>query len=215
MQEKEGLAPSLLRKPILFTKPRLQSPSTTGRMSPRWFHYAMAVSALFLCILPIPVRTQSSVRVSSPGSQVQFPPTSASCLACKPAFNTAACKQILDSIEHSSTVPISNSTLTSCQCNGSFLSLYNTCVQCFSETDQMNLVFGSNQAPALTSLEAFCKSAPVAVPVLVTTHTFNKSQPTATPTMTPTPTNLSSATMKRPMMVLSLATVLSLGWFSA
>ncbi|KAF9306161.1 hypothetical protein BGZ74_007363 [Mortierella antarctica] len=184
-------------------------------MSPRWFHYAMPVSALLLCILPIPVRTQSLAPVSSPGNQVQFPSTSISCLNCKPAFNTAACKQILDSIEHTSTVPISNSTLTSCQCNGSFLSLYNTCVQCFTETDQMNLVFGSDQAPALASLEAFCKSAHVAVPISVATRTFNTSQPTVTATTTPTPTNPSLATVKQPLMVLSyFAIALSLGWFS-
>ncbi|KAG0040746.1 hypothetical protein BGZ82_010564 [Podila clonocystis] len=139
----------------------------------------MAASALLLCVLPIPVRSQSSVPVSTPGNQVQFPSTSASCSACKPAFNTAACKQILDSIEHSSMVPISNSTLTSCQCNGSFMSLYNT---------------------SLASLEAFCKSAPVAVPVSVTTHIPGKSQPTVTLTMTPTPTKPSSATMKQPLM---------------
>lgn len=181
----------------------------------------MAVSALLLCILPVPVRTQSSVPVASPGNQVQFPPTSASCTACKPAFNSAACKQILSSIEHSSTVPISNSTLTSCQCTGSFLSLYNTCVQCFTETDQMDLVFGSSRAPALASLEAFCKSAPIAVPVQVTTHIptlpKDKNQPSVTPTATaiPTPTNPSSATAKKPLKVLSnLATALVLGWLS-
>ncbi|KAG0092037.1 hypothetical protein BGZ93_005102 [Podila epicladia] len=176
----------------------------------------MTVSALLLCIIPIPVRTQSLAPVASLANQVQFPSTSASCPDCKPAFNTAACKQILDSIEHSSTVPISNSTLTSCQCNDSFLSLYYTCVQCFTETDQMNLVFGSDQAPALTSLEAFCKSTPVVVPVSVTTRTSNKSQPTVTVTMTPTPTNSSLATMKQPLNVLSnFAIALSLSWFSA
>ncbi|KAG0034612.1 hypothetical protein BGZ81_003925 [Podila clonocystis] len=184
-------------------------------MSPRWFHFAMTALALILCVLPIPVRTQSLVPVSTPGNQVQFPSTSASCSACQPAFNTAACKQILDSIEHSSTVPISNSTLTSCQCNGSFMSLYNTCTQCFTETDQTNLVFGSNQAPALASLEAFCKSSAVAIPVSVTTHIPSKSQPTVTLTMTPTPTSPSSATMKQPLMVLFLATTLSLVSFSA
>ncbi|KAF9389561.1 hypothetical protein CPB97_011098 [Podila verticillata] len=188
-------------------------------MSPHWFHYAMALSALLLCILPVPVRTQSSVPVASPGNQVQFPSTSASCTACKPAFNSAACKQILDSIQHSSTAPISNSTLASCQCTGSFLSLYNTCVQCFTETDQMDLVFGSSQAPALASLEAFCKSAPIAVPVQVTIHTptlsKDKNKPSVTLTATPTPTNPSSATAKRPLMVLSsLASALLLGWLS-
>ncbi|KAF8986677.1 hypothetical protein BGZ52_008135 [Haplosporangium bisporale] len=188
-------------------------------MSPHWFHYATAVSALLLCFLPVPVRTQSSVPVASPGNQVQFSPTSASCTACRPAFNSAACKQILDSIQHSSTAPISNSTLTSCQCTGPFLSLYNTCVQCFTETDQMDLVFGSNRAPALASLEAFCKSAPIAVPVLVTTHTptlsKDKNEPSVTLTATPIPTNPSSATAKKPLMALSnLATALLLGWVS-
>ncbi|KAG0327360.1 hypothetical protein BG004_002784 [Podila humilis] len=132
-------------------------------MLPTWIAVSLS-SLLLLCLLPIPIRSQSA------GASVQFPTSSPACITCWPAFGSPACQEILTSIEQVSSEPISNATLTSCQCTGSFLSLYNTCVQCFTETRQLNLVFGSNQAPTLTSLESFCKSAPVPVPVTVTTR---------------------------------------------
>ncbi|KAF9190983.1 hypothetical protein BGZ51_008001 [Haplosporangium sp. Z 767] len=128
-------------------------------------------------LLPIPVRAQST---TASRKEVQFPASSDACTSCKPAFSTPACQTILHSISQSSTSPISNSTLSNCQCTDSFLSLYPTCVQCFSETNQMRLVFGSGQAPSLASLKAYCDSLP------------EKTSATATKTMskesTPTPT---------------------------
>ncbi|KAG0322213.1 hypothetical protein BGZ97_008177 [Linnemannia gamsii] len=107
-----------------------------------------------LFILPIPSRAEN---------QVQFPASSPSCIACQPAFSTPSCQTILNSISSQSSGSLSNSTLANCQCSGAFLSLYSSCVKCFTETNQINLVFGSSQAPAQSSLEAYCKAVPASV----------------------------------------------------
>ncbi|KAI7826923.1 hypothetical protein BC939DRAFT_446226 [Gamsiella multidivaricata] len=78
---------------------------------------------LIACILPIPVRSQSYA--------VQFPTSTASCVTCMPAFATAPCQTILNSIGQSSNGSISTSILAECQCTGTFLTLYSSCVQCF------------------------------------------------------------------------------------
>ncbi|KAF9967559.1 hypothetical protein BGZ70_009100 [Mortierella alpina] len=130
------------------------------------FVVAATVTLLLLgCGLPIPVRAQSSTSsntttTASSGRQVQFPSNVSACVACKPAFASAACQTILDSIAKSSSTPISNNTLASCQCTGPFLSLYPDCLQCFKETNQLSMVFGGNKAPALVNLEAYCKALP-------------------------------------------------------
>ncbi|KAF9087934.1 hypothetical protein BGX23_007739 [Mortierella sp. AD031] len=150
------------------------------------------IGALLFALLPIPSRAQSSS-----GKEVQFPSSNPSCIACQPAFSSPSCKTILDSISLASSGSISNSTLTSCQCSGSFLSLYSSCVKCFTETSQVSLVFGSSQAPAQSSLEAYCKSVPTANAMTVhggTTKTVTKTTTiTSTPTASPSPINPSSA----------------------
>ncbi|KAG0261051.1 hypothetical protein BG011_001409 [Mortierella polycephala] len=131
-------------------------------------------------LLPIPVRAQSA---SASRKEVQFPVSSEVCTSCKPAFSTPACQTILHSISRSSSSPISNSTLSNCQCTDSFLSLYPTCVQCFSETNQMSLVFGSGQAPSLASLKAYCVNLPEKSSATATKTTTKES--TTTPTTSP------------------------------
>ncbi|KAF9290960.1 hypothetical protein BGZ68_005547 [Mortierella alpina] len=124
--------------------------------------FAATVTLLLLSsTLPIPIRAQSSSNTTaSGGRQVQFPSNVSACVACKPAFASSACQTILDSIAKSSSTPISNSTLANCQCTGPFLSLYPDCLQCFRETNQLNMVFGGNKAPALANLEEYCKALP-------------------------------------------------------
>ncbi|KAF9941637.1 hypothetical protein BGZ67_004468 [Mortierella alpina] len=129
-------------------------------------HLVLAATATLLllgCDLPIPVRAQSSSNITAVvgGHQVQFPSNVSACVTCKPAFASSACQSILESIAKSSSTPISNSTLASCQCTGSFLSLYPDCLQCFKETNQLRMVFGGNEAPALANLAAYCKALPL------------------------------------------------------
>ncbi|KAG0286751.1 hypothetical protein BGZ96_009200 [Linnemannia gamsii] len=128
-----------------------------------------------LLILPIPSRAEN---------QVQFPASSSSCIACQPAFSTPSCQTILDSIASQSSSSLSNSTLANCQCSGTFLSLYSSCVKCFTETNQVSLVFGSSQAPAQSSLEAYCKAVPASVkngggknPTITITRTTTSTVP--------------------------------------
>ncbi|KAF9140210.1 hypothetical protein BGX30_006880 [Mortierella sp. GBA39] len=148
-----------------------------------------------LTFLPIPSRAAETSN-SSGGNQVQFPVNSPSCVACQPAFSSPACQTILSSISSSSSSsssPLSNSTLAACQCNGSFLSLYSSCVKCFTETNQVSLVFGSSQAPAQSSLEDYCKAMPTGVivqggggsasaTITVTKTTTVTGEPTTSPT---------------------------------
>lgn len=152
---------------------------------------------LLATFLPIPVRSQALVgRDLSSGTPVLFPSSTASCVTCKPAFASPACQEILHAIAQSSIRPISNATLATCQCSETFLALYDTCVQCFKETDQLKEVFGSNRAPSLSSLEVYCESKvpePIMTTVIAGTTTI-KTSPTSTLTETPTPTNPSSAT---------------------
>ncbi|KAF9149174.1 hypothetical protein BG015_009046 [Linnemannia schmuckeri] len=140
-----------------------------------------------LTFLPIPSRAAES---SNTEIQVQFPASSPACVACQPAFSSPACQTILDSIASSSSGSLSNSTLATCQCRGSFLSLYSSCVKCFTETNQVSLVFGSSQAPTQPSLEAYCKSispsaqggASATVTITKTTTSTVTGSPTASPT---------------------------------
>ncbi|KAF8939591.1 hypothetical protein EDD21DRAFT_414350 [Dissophora ornata] len=194
---------------------------TTSLPTFRSLVFSMLLFTLLTSILPIPARSQSS----NSGIQVQFPTSSAACVACKPAFSTAACQTILNSITQGSTAPISNTTLTACQCSPSFLSLYNTCVQCFTETNQVDIVFGSNQAPSQSSLDTYCKSfssgqatVTVTMTVTKTTHT-----PTSTSTSTSTPSNPSSATALKvyhegqpanAVMMYTVVAVMALVYFS-
>ncbi|KAF8938230.1 hypothetical protein BGZ47_008666 [Haplosporangium gracile] len=154
-----------------------------------------------LAFLPIPSRAAES---SSSETQVQFPASSSSCVACQPAFSSPACQTILDSIS-SSSGSLSNSTLASCQCSGSFLSLYLSCVKCFTETNQVSLIFGSSQAPAQSSLEAYCKSIPLSaqggVSATVTITKTTTSTVTSSPTVSPT----------RPSSAMSLTKVIQSG----
>ncbi|KAF9119912.1 hypothetical protein BGW39_011808 [Mortierella sp. 14UC] len=137
--------------------------------------------------LPIPSGAQSSTS----GNQVQFPSGSSSCAACQPAFVSPSCQTILTSISQSSAASLSNSTLASCQCSSTFLSLYPSCVKCFTETNQVSLVFGSAQAPAQSSLEAYCKALPSSVRVMggsstITTTVTKTTTITGSPTASPT-----------------------------
>ncbi|KAI1306538.1 hypothetical protein EDD11_004726 [Mortierella claussenii] len=135
-----------------------------------------------ISILPIPVRSQSSS-----GTQVQFPSSSTACTSCKPAFSSIACQSILNSIAASPSKPMQNTTLAECQCTGSFLALYNTCVQCFQETNQLSLIFGSSQPPTQASLNAYCNTL-----TMVTTITKTITMTTTTTTATSTPTSTSN-----------------------
>ncbi|KAG0075329.1 hypothetical protein BGZ90_009997 [Linnemannia elongata] len=153
-----------------------------------------------LTFLPIPSRAAETSNGSG-GSQVQFPASSSSCVACQPAFSSPACLTILNSISSSSSSSLSNSTLATCQCSGSFLSLYSSCVKCFTETNQVNLVFGSPQAPAQSSLEDYCKAMPTGVNVR---GGGGSASATITVTKTTTVTGEPTASPTRPSSALSL-----------
>ncbi|KAF9977364.1 hypothetical protein BGZ73_006233 [Actinomortierella ambigua] len=133
-----------------------------------------------LSILPIPSRGQASnpesnVSGSAGSGVIEFPSSVPSCTTCKPAFASAACQQILASISEraqaggSTTISaaISNETLIGCQCQRTFLDAYSACVDCFFQTDQLDLVFGSTgfegqnsqQLPSQEGLENYCKLA--------------------------------------------------------
>ncbi|KAG0259213.1 hypothetical protein BGZ95_004742 [Linnemannia exigua] len=122
---------------------------------------------------------------------------SQSCVACESAFASPSCQTILTSISQSSSASLSNSTLASCQCSNTFLSSYSSCVKCFTETNQVSLVFGSTQAPAQSSLEAYCKALPSgAIHVVDVSGTATKTitkTTTVTGSPTATPTRPSSA----------------------
>ncbi|KAF9898827.1 hypothetical protein BX616_003565 [Lobosporangium transversale] len=153
--------------------------------TPRSMLLSVSIFLLASVILPIPVRPQPEN-----GVQVRFPTSSLACNTCKPAFSTEACKKILDSIVRSSTVPISNKTLAECQCTGTFLSVYDMCVECFRETNQLTLMLGSDNPPSQASLSAYCSSmGPIDSTTTITTVTK-----TVTHTSTSTPTSTSSAT---------------------
>lgn len=154
-----------------------------------------------LTLLPIPSRAAETSN-SSGGNQVQFPASSPSCVACQPAFSTPACQTILSSISSSSSSSLSNSTLAACQCSGSFLSLYSNCVKCFTETNQVSLVFGSPQAPPQSSLEDYCKAIPTSV--TVRGGGGGSASATVTVTKTTTVTGGPTATPTRPSSAVSL-----------
>ncbi|KAG0353734.1 hypothetical protein BGZ54_002085, partial [Gamsiella multidivaricata] len=150
---------------------------------------------------------------------VQFPTSTASCVTCMPAFATAPCQTILNSIGQSSNGSISTSILAECQCTGTFLTLYSSCVQCFTETDQLEMVFGSNQAPSSSSLDTYCKALSRNSGPLGTTTVTKTVTRTTTTTMTATgtslPTNPSSATTLKvyqegqPMGAVTMCTVVA------
>ncbi|KAF9284035.1 hypothetical protein BGZ88_010188 [Linnemannia elongata] len=154
-----------------------------------------------LTFLPIPSRAAETSNGSG-GNQVQFPASSSSCVACQPAFSSPACQTILSSISSSSSSSLSNSTLATCQCSGSFLSLYSSCVKCFTETNQVNLVFGRPQAPAQSSLEEYCKAMPTSV--TVRGGGGGSASATITGTKTTTVTGEPTASPTRPSSALSL-----------
>ncbi|KAI8352609.1 hypothetical protein B0O80DRAFT_509355 [Mortierella sp. GBAus27b] len=142
---------------------------------------ARLVLLLIAIVLPIPVRPQVlSGRNVDRDTPVLFPSSIVSCVACKPAFSSPACQVILNAIAQSSVTPIPNTTLASCQCSGIFLALYDTCVRCFKETNQLNQVFGSSRIPTLSSLESYCESV---APVLTMTI---EAIPSPTTAVTPT-----------------------------
>ncbi|KAG0313556.1 hypothetical protein BGZ99_008747 [Dissophora globulifera] len=171
---------------------------------------------------------------SGAGSQVQFPSTTSACLVCKPAFtDNPTCQLILDSIALGPTTFISNTTLAVCQCTPSFLSLYSNCVQCFTETNQVDLVFGSSQVPTQASLDTYCRSFSAQQPqqqqassgVTVTKTVTKTSSTTATHSPTSSPSNPSSATAVKvyngkgqpvgaAIMVYTAVTMLALAYFS-
>ncbi|KAK3826771.1 MAG: hypothetical protein J3R72DRAFT_12673 [Linnemannia gamsii] len=174
---------------------------------------AMLFSLLFIVLtiadLPIYSGAQSSSSGNNNnntnnndgnGKEVQFPSGYQSCVACESAFASPSCQTILTSISQSSSASLSNSTLASCQCSSTFLSSYSSCVKCFTETNQVSLVFGSAQAPAQSSLEAYCKALPLGgVYVLGGSATATKTV-TKTTTVTGSPT----ATPTRPSSAVAL-----------
>ena len=165
---------------------------------PQFSYRFSMVAAIFLSLLgctlllPIPARAQSS-----DGAQVQFPASSSFCVACQPAFATSACQTILNSIAQGSSTPISNTTLASCQCSSTFLSVYSSCVQCFKDTNQLSLVFGSSQAPTQASLQTYCNAAVgsqgTSTTTTTTTVTITKTSGSGKPTPTSNPSNPNSA----------------------
>lgn len=176
---------------------------------------------LVVVVLPIPVRSQLS---SSSLTPVLFPSSTASCVHCKPAFASPACQVILGAIAVSSTTPISNATLAACQCSETFLSLYDTCVQCFRETNQLKNVFGSNRAPPpLSSLEAYCKSAEAVLETApeLTTTTIGTS-PASTLIVTSTSNPSSGTALKlyhegqpaSAVMMCTIVAAMTLAYFS-
>ncbi|KAF9158893.1 hypothetical protein DFQ26_007119 [Actinomortierella ambigua] len=142
-------------------------------------------SVILLSSLPIPSRGQASTSNGGGGSGngfIDFPSSVPSCATCEPAFASPACQQILDSIaeraqsESSSTtstmtMTVSNATLIACQCHPTFLDAYPSCVDCFLQTDQLEIVFGKMtqgptradasraQVPTQQGLEAYCELA--------------------------------------------------------
>ncbi|KAK3809116.1 MAG: hypothetical protein JOS17DRAFT_845003, partial [Linnemannia elongata] len=155
---------SSVTPPIHSLKPLYQITKMLAQFLTRPAMLTTILLNLLLTLLPIPSRAAETSN-SSGGNQVQFPASSPSCVACQPAFSTPACQTILSSISSSSSSSLSNSTLAACQCSGSFLSLYSNCVKCFTETNQVSLVFGSPQAPPQSSLEDYCKAIPTSVTV--------------------------------------------------
>lgn len=153
-----------------------------------------------LTFLPIPSRAAETSN-SNGGNQVQFPASSPSCVACQPAFSSPACQTILSSISSSSSSSLSNSTLAACQCSSSFLSFYPSCVKCFTETNQVSLIFGSSQAPAQSSLEDYCKAMPTSATVR---GGGGSASATITVTKTTTVTGVPTASPTRPSSALSL-----------
>jgi len=158
---------------------------------PQFSYRFSMVAAIFLSLLgctlllPIPARAQSS-----DGAQVQFPASSSFCVACQPAFATSACQTILNSIAQGSSTPISNTTLASCQCSSTFLSVYSSCVQCFKDTNQLSLVFGSSQAPTQASLLTYCSAVGpqgTTTTTTVTTVTVTETSGSGKPTSTSNP----------------------------
>ncbi|KAF9538305.1 hypothetical protein EC957_006925 [Mortierella hygrophila] len=166
-----------------------------------------------LTFLPIPSRAAETSN-SSGGNQIQFPANSLSCVACQPAFSSSACQTILSSISSSSSSSLSNSTLAACQCSSSFLSLYSSCVKCFTETNQVSLVFGSPQAPAQSSLEDYCKAMPTSVAVQ---GGGGSASATITVTKTTTATGEPTTSPTRPSSAMSLIKggQLGLGYYAA
>ncbi|GJJ76233.1 hypothetical protein EMPS_08592 [Entomortierella parvispora] len=148
---------------------------------------AIFLSLAWCTLLPIPARAQSG-----DGTLVQFPASSSSCVACQPAFASSACQTILNSISQGSSNPISNATLASCQCSSTFLSLYSSCVQCFQDTNQVSLVFGSSQAPTQASLQTYCNAVNpqgTTTTTTVTTVTVTKTSGSGKPTSTSNPSS--------------------------
>lgn len=155
----------------------------------RFNMFAAILLSLLGCtlLLPIPARAQSG-----DGAQVQFPTSSSFCVACQPAFATSACQTILSSIAQGSSTPISNATLASCQCSSTFLSVYSSCVQCFKDTNQLSLVFGSSQAPTQASLQTYCNTVGpqgTITTTTVTTVTVTKTSSSGKPTSTSNPSS--------------------------